>query len=92
MGYSFDTFQRDCVSTLLEIQRPGARPGRRYGGHLGVVLGHVYEEFQPFLRFNEDVAIMLIDYANVNMFQPFLRFNGSCGWLLWVFKFFFGFL
>jgi len=21
-----------------------------------------------------------------------LRFNGSCGWLLWVFKFFFGFL
>jgi hypothetical protein len=25
------------------------------------------------------------------MFQPFLRFWGLCGWLLWVFKFFFGF-
>jgi hypothetical protein len=26
------------------------------------------------------------------VFQPFLRFWGLCVWLLWVFKFFFGFL
>ncbi len=26
-----------------------------------------------------------------HLFQPFLRFNGSRVWLLWVFKFFFGF-
>ncbi|MFZ8838044.1 MAG: hypothetical protein ACO2PM_03755 [Pyrobaculum sp.] len=29
---------------------------------------------------------------SLDKFQPFLRFNGSCVRLLWVFKFFFGFL
>ena len=28
---------------------------------------------------------------SVKKFQPFLRFWGLCVWLLWVFKFFFGF-
>ncbi len=36
---------------------------------------------------------MIIDSLDEeDMFQPFLRFYRSCGWLWWVFKFFFGFL
>ncbi len=46
--------------------------------------------FQPFLRFWS--AGPYGNSFNYAMFQPFLRFYHSCGWLLWVFKFFFGFL
>ena len=32
------------------------------------------------------------EMESILFFQPFLRFWGLCGWFLWVFKFFFGFL
>ena len=69
------------VSTLLEIL------DLCYNGYSVTK----YRRFQPFLRFwNVDKSKMHI--SHVHEFQPFLRFWGLCVWLLWVFKFFFGFL
>ena len=70
------------VSTLLEIQ-----PDRSVPGPEPVLI-----MFQPFLRFNVDSCFVDVCADKECTFQPFLRFNGSCVWLLWVFKFFFGFL
>ena len=47
--------------------------------------------FQPFLRFWRPLSDFESYIENIE-FQPFLRFWGLCGWLWWVFKFFFGFL
>ena len=69
-----------CVSTLLEIQPPQAETENPR---------HALR-FQPFLRFNM-IKIGFSFIKGGTGFQPFLRFNGSCVWLLWVFKFFFGF-
>ena len=60
------------------------------GGYFALVL--LVDEFQPFLRFNQRISSILHFTARDGLFQPFLRFNGSCVRLLWVFKFFFGFL
>jgi hypothetical protein len=49
-------------------------------------------EFQPFLRFYRTLLSCPLRVDSLHRFQPFLRFWGSCVWLLWVFKFFFGFL
>jgi hypothetical protein len=48
--------------------------------------------FQPFLRFWNAAGRARLIHEEIIVFQPFLRFWGLCGWLLWVFKFFFGFL
>ncbi len=69
------------VSTLLEILLWKTRTAS--GGGSG-------SSFQPFLRFYSGGAATTATASNT--FQPFLRFYRSCGWLLWVFKFFFGFL
>ena len=48
--------------------------------------------FQSFLRFYGKQDYKGRDVVYRRLFQSFLRFYRSCGWLLWVFKFFFGFL
>ncbi len=60
----------------------------------GPLRGHLdgFVEFQPFLRFWPTGCCSTAGRSTSTWFQPFLRFWGSCVWLLWVFKFFFGFL
>ena len=94
------------VSTLLEIQRFRTREekhlstGRQFQPFLRFNMrfsdkawrAHAETMFQPFLRFNVTASVEVEGDIDTMRFQPFLRFNGSCVWLLWVFKFFFGFL
>jgi len=47
--------------------------------------------FQPFLRFCNETP-WGPHQTLFGMFQPFLRFYSLCVRLLWVFKFFLGFL
>ena len=70
------------VSTLLEILATLQEL---------IQLGYALK-FQPFLRFWFDFYVGQDGEAIRYVFQPFLRFWGLCVWLLWVFKFFFGFL
>ncbi len=70
------------VSTLLEILGPAGA----YAGYAEAKFS-----FQPFLRFWRFDFDRLVRQFLDGEFQPFLRFWGLCVWLLWFFKFFFGF-
>ncbi len=92
------------VSTLLEILRPRSRSSRRPNNRrvstLLEILHGLPRVGPPGLH-GEGVSTLLEILPShmhirsrhtLSTFQPFLRFYRSCFWLLWVFKFFFGFL
>jgi hypothetical protein len=60
--------------------------------YVGVEEGYVYVKRTALLEILVNGPPLAAAYSRQRAFQPFLRFLGSCGWLLWVFKFFFGFL
>jgi hypothetical protein len=74
--------RHDAVSTLLEIRHR-------------CILHHEPLAVRPGVSTLLEIRQSLDKFGNPKkwiLFQPFLRFDGSCVWLLWVFKFFFGFL
>ena len=91
------------VSTLLEILGAGgAGGGQADQRHVSTLLeilavikvGGSSPSSRPVSTLLEILAerSSLCSAPTTHLFQPFLRFWGLCGWLLWVFKFFFGFL
>ncbi len=96
-GYMFQPFLRFYFALAKPVTPPFFifmfQPFLRFYAFLDISSRRgVHSSFQPFLRFYRDVVIENLDFRDVIKFQPFLRFYRSCVRLLWVFKFFFGFL
>jgi hypothetical protein len=87
---------------LERVSRYGGRidPTRRVSTLLEILGRHLHNGLEDDAAEHVSTLLEILDrYGWIRdscieewEFQPFLRFYHSCGWLLWVFKFFFGFL